>query len=85
MNSTTSEQRLSLRQLKEKLNLEMYEDMFYGLFNVNELLINELKKPNRMLHKKGYFNFIHKLTSYKTKNVDVSIILYMYLIHRKYF
>jgi hypothetical protein len=69
---------LSLRELKEKLNVEMTEDILYGHFTVSELLVIELKKHNRMLvHNNGYVNFLNKITSYKTKNVDVSIILYM--------
>jgi hypothetical protein len=43
MNKTKNEYCLSLRDLKEKLNIEMTEDMLYGHFTVNELLIIELK------------------------------------------
>lgn len=81
MNKTKNEYCLSLRDLKEKLNVEMTDDMLYEHFTVHELLIIELKKQNKLqLNKNGYVNFLNKITSYKTKNVDVSIILYMWFI-----
>ena len=59
----------------------MKNDMLYEHFTVHELLIIELKKQNKLqLNKNGYVNFLNKITSYKTKNVDVSIILYMWFI-----
>ena len=84
MSATTSEYCPSLKELKKKLNLEMTEDIAYAQYTVNELLILELKKPSRIGHTKGYFNFLNKIMAFKTKNADVSILLYICLIHRKH-